>query len=132
MGFVQLKQRMRHAIRPLSSVCGCVGFVESVTGGAPVPNVIVADYCDLGAHHLDERALLELGRLQRDEHEQRVALRAAQQLMETLPIDEASIEALMASGYELARQMSWDVVARESVLPGIEAVCRRRRCIRVA
>jgi len=49
-----------------------------------------------------------------------------------LPKDEASVRALIKSGYELAHRMSWDVVAREYVLPEIDSICKKLRKIHVA
>jgi hypothetical protein len=37
------------------------------------------------------------------------------------------MQALMRNGYQLAHQMSWDVVAGRFVMPGIEAACRKHR-----
>ena len=56
----------------------------------------------------------------------------ARRLLDRLPTNDASAEALLTSGYELARQMSWDVVASRRILPGIDAVCGRSRRVRVA
>ena len=116
-----------------SSICGCVGFVQSVIGAEPTPNVYVADYCDLGDRQRDEKGWLALTREERDRHEIRVAERIARELMPRLPTDEAGMDALLASGYELARRMSWDVVARDFLLPGLDAACGPKKpMIRIA
>ena len=116
-----------------SSVCGCVGFVQSVVGAEDTPNVIVADYGDLGDRKRDEKGWLALTRDQRDRHEKRIAEQVARELMPRLPTDEARMEDLLASGYELACQMSWDVVARDFVLPGLDAACGPKKpMIRIA
>ena len=39
---------------------------------------------------------------------------------------------LVTEGYELARQMSWEVAAEDYVLPAIEAVCSKSRVAEVA
>lgn len=116
-----------------SSICGCVGFVQNVVGADPPLNIIVADYCDLGGQRRDEKGWLSLTREERNIHETRVAERIARQLMPRLPTDDAEMEALMVGGYELAHQMSWDVVAREFVLPGLDAACGPKKpMIRIA
>jgi hypothetical protein len=76
--------------------------------------------------------LLGINQEWRDGHEARVADHLAQRILKALPNDEASAEALLIKGYEIARELSWEVVAGEYVLPGIESVCRRPRVVRVA
>lgn len=120
------------AICVLSNVSGCAGFVERVTGEQPGGNVIVADYCSLDPGHWDEGSLLGIGRELRDVYEARTARRVADRLLELLPTDDASTAGLMQSGYELASQMSWEVVASEYVLPAIDSICGRLRAVRVA
>ncbi|MCG3180177.1 MAG: hypothetical protein BIFFINMI_02534 [Phycisphaerae bacterium] len=114
----------------ISSVCGCRGFVDNVTGGADSPNVIVADYTDLNgrsAAGLSLEDLLAMNRDFRRQVERKVSARVAETLVGRLPVDDAAREALLASGYELARQMSWDVVARDYFLPALDRACRRER-----
>ena len=131
-GIAQLEPLTFGAICVPSSVCGCVGLIENVTGDQPVPNVIVADYCDLNSHKWDEQSLLALDRDQRDRFEQSVAERVASRLLDVLPPDDQATEALLASGYDLARRMSWEVIASEYILPGIDAICDKHPKIRVA
>ena len=123
-GIAQLEPLTFGGICVPSSVCGCVGFLEDATGGEITPNVLVADYCDFGGQQRDEQGWLALSRSERDEHEKQVARQIAQELMRRLPKDTAAMERLMVSGYELATKMSWDVVARNYVLPAIKTICR--------
>jgi len=109
-----------------SRVCGCVGFLEKVTGGASVPNVFVADYCDLGPGRQDEKNLLALDRDHRTEREEKVAEQIARYIVDTLPTNDAQTEELLRKGYELAGQMSWNVVAGKFVLPAIDAICAKK------
>jgi hypothetical protein len=131
-GIAPLEPLTYGGICVVSNVCGCAGFVEHCAGGQTSPNVIIADYCDIGDQRRDEASLLTIGREERDMYEARVAAQVAQRLLQTLPTDEASTAALVESGYQLARQMSWDVVAGEYVLPNIEHICSRLRAVRVA
>jgi hypothetical protein len=131
-GIAQLEPLTFGGICLCTRVCGCAGFVEEATGGAAVPNVLLADYCDLGDEDLDEAALLALDRDGRYEQERTIAGELAQELWSRLPKDEAGVRALIKSGYELAQKMSWDVVAAEHVLPEIDSICKKLRKIRVA
>jgi hypothetical protein len=45
---------------------------------------------------------------------------------------DAAAEALLEAGDELARRMSWDVVAERSVLPAVRRASARRRALSVA
>ena len=132
-GIAQLEPLTFGAVCVLSDVCGCAGLVKGVTGGQQVPNVIIANYCrldDPGAW--SRQALLNMRREQRHEFECRVAAEVADRLLQLLPADDRSAAALLESGYALAQKMSWEVVARDHVLPGIEAACRRRPRVPVA
>ncbi len=122
-GISQLEALSCGAICVLSDACGCAGFVEEVAGGARVPNVIVAEYCGAAAA-LSPEELLGMSMERREALENQVARRVAGQLAERLPADRQGVEALLASGWELARRMSWDVVAAERVMPAIESLAR--------
>ncbi|MBP7934048.1 MAG: hypothetical protein KA354_05300 [Phycisphaerae bacterium] len=125
-GIAQLEPLTYGGICVPSNVCGCVGFVEEATAGGDHPNVIIADYCHFDGQPRDEAGWLSITREERDAHEGCVAERIAAEIMQRLPENEQQVEQLMTSGYELARQMSWDVVAEQYVLPGIESICRRK------
>ena len=131
-GISQLEPLTFGGICVLSDACGCAGFLKKVTGGKQSPNVIIANYCDPGKHVLDERALLRIDRDSRDRHEIRKAKHVADQLLDMLPTDNQSSQALILSGYELAKKMSWEVVASEYVLPGIDSVCSQQSQAEVA
>jgi len=131
-GIAQLEPLTFGGICLCTRVCGCAGFAEEAMGGQAVPNVLLADYCDLDGGDLDEAALLALDRDDRYEQERTVAGELAQELWSRLPKDESEVRALIKSGYELARKMSWDVVTGEHVLPEIDSICNKLRKIRVA
>ncbi len=124
-GIAHLEPLTYGAICVPSNVCGCVGYVQAVIGAESTPNVIVADYCDLGDEQREPKGWLKLTQRQRERHEAHVAASVAGRIFKTLPRDEQAMRSLMESGYELARRMSWDVVAEDYVLPGINDVCRR-------
>lgn len=131
-GIAPLEPLTFGSICVVSQVSGCTGFAQKAIGGEEVNNIIVADYEDLGGEKMTEQELLAIDQEWRDAHETRVAGEIAQRIVEALPKDERAERALLAKGYEIARQLSWEVVAGELVLPGIESVCCRPRVVRVA
>lgn len=131
-GIAQLEPLTFGGICVVTGVCGCAGFVEEVADGDPTPNVVIANYHDLGLQRPEEAELLKLDRHQRDQQEVKTAYQTAQEVLNRLPSDENQIKALMESGYRLASEMSWDVVAGERVLPEADAICSRLRRIRIA
>lgn len=131
-GIAQLEPMTFGSICVPSRVCGCAGFLDRVTGGASVPNVHIVDYSDLGPDRMDEKALLELNRDHRTEYEDRIAEQIARHVLHNLPQTDAEVERLLKTGYELASQMSWDVVAGQFVLPAIDAICSKKAESQVA
>ncbi len=122
-GIAQLEPLTFGGICVLTNVCGCTGFLRDVTEGQPVPNVIVADYTNLGS---DARtglgSLLDIDRAFRDRIEIAEASRVAEEIVDRLPRDEAALERLIQQGYELARNMSWDTVVRRYLLNDLAGV----------
>jgi hypothetical protein len=121
--------------------CGDVisGFVEltgpvvdKATGGRPTPNVIVADYSELPDRSMPAEKLLNIGQSGRDAVENTVAAKVAQDLIERLPRTPQEFEEFIERGYEIARQMSWDVVARDFVVPGIQRAIKANRLKQIA
>jgi len=104
----------------VSSVCGCLGFLRDITAGRDVDNVIVADYTDLGDEApADLYQLLQIDRTVRDRIEADRAGKLARQIMTRLPKSNLQIDRLIQSGYWLARQMSWDRVVGDYLLPAL-------------
>ncbi len=124
-GISQLEPLTYGAICVPTNVCGCIGFIEQVLGAETTPNVVEADYCDMGGEGRDEAGWLALTREERELHEMHAAAGIARRIMAVLPKTEAEMAALLRSGYELASQMSWAVVAGRFVMPGIEAACQK-------
>ncbi len=123
-GIAQLEPLSFGGLCVVTNVCGCAGFVGQVTGGHSVPNVLVADYTTLpGGTTLD--AALSIGSRERDGVEEVEAERLAREILGRLPADPAAHEAMIARGVELARQMSWEVVCRDYLLPTIRDVAAR-------
>jgi len=126
-GIAQVEPISFGGICVFTNVCGCAGFVRHVTGGKPTPNVIEADYTAI--EHLPRMTeiddLLKLDKAKRDFVESSVAKKVAEELYTRLPTTEAQFATLIEAGYELGRNMSWEVVARDYVLPGFERALGR-------
>jgi hypothetical protein len=131
-GIAQVEPISFGGICVFSNVCGCAGFTNKAAGGQPTPNVIVADYTALARQDLRPEQLMAIGQPQRDEIEHAVAERVAMELMNRLPRSPQEFEQYIDRGYALASKMSWDAVAREYVLPGIQRAARAQRLRQIA
>src|SRR5207253_1876938 len=97
-GIAQVEPISFGGICVFSNVCGCAGFVEKAAGGQ-TPNVIVADYTDIGGKGLRPEQLMNIGQPQRDEIEDAVAARVAADLMARLPRSPEEFEAFIERGH---------------------------------
>ncbi|HEY1629475.1 MAG TPA: hypothetical protein VGF52_06430 [Tepidisphaeraceae bacterium] len=131
-GIAQVEPISFGGICVFSECCGCAGFVAKATGGLPSPNVIVADYTDLPNKALRPDQLMAIGQPQRDEIEHMVAEKVAQELIQRLPRTPEEFEQFIDRGHQLAEQMSWDAVARDYVVPGIERAAKAQRLKQIA
>ena len=131
-GIAQVEPISFGGICVFSECCGCAGFVNKATGGQPTPNVIVADYTDLPNKGLRPEQLMAIGQPQRDEIEHMVAAKVANELVQRLPRTPAEFEQFIERGHKLAEQMSWDVVAREYVVPGVLRAAKAQRLKQIA
>jgi hypothetical protein len=131
-GIAQVEPISFGGICVFSSVCGCAGFVDKATGGQATPNVIVADYTDLPNKGMRADQLLAIGQPQRDEIEHAVSGIVAKELVDRLPRSPKEFEQFIDRGHALASKMSWDVVAQEYVLPGIQRASRAQRLKQIA
>ena len=132
-GIAQVEPINFGAISCVTNVCGCVGFVNRVArsladaGGVTFdpndnPNLVVADYVTLPDSypiHSPQDALT-INQAARDWIEGMNSGDTAWRIFRRLPQDEAGMQRLMESGEALARGMSWDVVVRDYLLPGLE------------
>ncbi|MBN2312654.1 MAG: hypothetical protein JXM79_01915 [Sedimentisphaerales bacterium] len=122
-GIAQLEPLTFGGICVFSSVCGCLGFLRDVTGGQDVKNVIVADYTNLENHdYADIEDLLQIDRSVRDEIEAIQSEKVAMQICSRLPKNELDVESMTQSGYELAKNMSWDTVVNHYLLNSLQAI----------
>jgi len=120
-GIAQLEPLTFGGICVFSSVCGCSGFLRDITGAQDVKNVIVADYTNLETRaYTDIEDLLQIDRSVRDQIEATESEKVAMQICSRLPKNEAEIESMIQSGYELAKNMSWDVAVENYLLSSLQ------------
>ncbi|UCF17617.1 MAG: hypothetical protein JSW59_09175, partial [Phycisphaerales bacterium] len=125
-GIAQVEPLTFGGICVFSSVCGCLGFVNDITGGRDIRNVIVADYTNLEDHADSEiEDLLQIDRSVRDHIEANQSAKVAMQICSRLPKNKTEIESMIETGYDLARNMSWDVVVRNYLLPSLERISQQ-------
>ncbi len=119
-GIAQVEPLTFGALCVVSNVCGCVGFIRRV---APPDgcNVIVADYTTLppGVAEGDYGTALGIGQPQRDAVETANARRVAAEILARLPRTPEAMTHMIQTGYRTSRQMSWEVVVSDCLLPGL-------------
>lgn len=122
-GIAQLEPLTFGGICVFSSVCGCLGFLRDTSGTQDVKNAIVADYTNLETHaYTDIEDLLQIDRTIRDRIEASQSEKVAMQICSRLPKNVTEIESMVRSGYELARNMSWDVVVNNYLLDSLQKI----------
>ncbi|MHC4725950.1 MAG: hypothetical protein ACYS17_01880 [Planctomycetota bacterium] len=123
-GIAQLEPLTFGGICVFSSVCGCLGFLRDVTGGADVKNAIIADYTKLVTKEFPEiKDTVQINRSIRNQIETNESERVAMQICSRLPKNEAEIKSMVKTGYDLARNMSWDIVVKNYLLRGMQSAC---------
>ena len=112
----------------LSSVCGCTGLVRHAAGGENIKNVIIADYANLNDGDVPEiEELLQIDSSAGADMDDSVSKEVAKQIIGRLPKKKSHIESMIQTGYNLARNMSWDVVVKDYLLPGLQKASRSQR-----
>jgi glycogen synthase len=120
-GIAQLEPLTFGGICVFSSVCGCSGFLQDITCGEAVKNIIIADYTNLAIHgSTDIEDLLQIDQTARDRIEASESEKVAMQICSRLPKNEAEIEDMIQTGYELAKNMSWDIVVNDYLLYSLQ------------
>lgn len=103
------------ALCVISTVCGCAGFVEEMTGGRGIENVIVADFNTLREGEAPAEAM-DIGWAERDRIEQRVCAEVADAIVARLPVDAKGRAALLASGQAIVPKLGWDHVLESHLI----------------
>jgi glycogen synthase len=119
-GISQLEPLTFGGICVISNVCGCAGFLRKIKVAEAAKNVIVADYINLGYHSCaDIQELLRISEDERNCMETLQSEKVAKQIIEYLPRNESELKSMIETGYQLARNMSWDVVVENYLLSGL-------------
>ena len=127
-GIAQLEPLSFGGICVVTNVCGCVGFVNDVTRGEKVKNVIIADYTELNElGDRDIEDLQQIGKSQRDVIEHKISEKIALEICARLPKNDDEIDSMIKSGYELAKHMSWEQVVENYVLKGLQKAAKKKR-----
>lgn len=122
-GIAQLEPLSFGALCCLSNVCGCVGFADRAAGGLEnLPNVVVADYVSLpyGQWVGNPWDAMRIDQGMREWIEQNNSAMTAATIFERLPKNDADLQTLLERGQAIAQQMSWEVVANDYLLPGLQ------------
>ena len=135
-GIAQLEPLTFGGICVVSSICGCSGFLCEVGGEKSLRNIIIADYTNLDSALRGEddskpaktniQAQLQIDRSVRDRIENSVSNKIAMQIIQRLEGNESGIEDMIQTGYELAKNMSWDAVVKNRLLPGLHYVLNKK------
>jgi len=133
-GIAQLETLVWGDLCVISSACGCLDFVRSITGAELPDNIVVADYTkpDAGKDHKDMHTLLQIDRRSRDLIEHHVSERIAGAILQNLPQNHDQIQSLVNQGSELAAQMSWDAICRNYFLPALNRAYHHYRARQTA
>ena len=121
-GIAQVEPLNFGALCCVSNVCGCVGFADRAAEGLEnLPNMVVADYVSLPPDYWlgSPYDALWINGSVREWLEGQNSVTAARTIADRLPKSRKETEALLERGQAIADRMSWDVVARDYLLPGL-------------
>jgi hypothetical protein len=122
-GIAQLEPLTFGGICVVSSVCGCAGFVLDIAGAEGAKNLVIADYTRLNNYDSDNvENLLKIDESVRKQIEQSVSEKVAMQICSRLAKSESETEDMIKTGYSLAKNMSWDEVVKNYLLPTLQNV----------
>ncbi len=122
-GIAQLEPLTFGGICVVSSVCGCAGFVADIAGAEGAKNLVIADYTRLNGHETGKiEDLLKIDDSVRRQIEQNVSERVAMQVCSRLPKSQIEADDMIKTGYSLAKNMSWDAVVKNHLLPCLQKV----------
>ncbi|OHB62022.1 MAG: hypothetical protein A2167_06990 [Planctomycetes bacterium RBG_13_46_10] len=128
-GISQLEPLAFGGICVPSNVCGCAGLVNDVVGTTEhTKNVLIADYTNLNnLNREDIEDLLQINRSMREQIEAKTSENIAQEIIRRLPESESEIESMIQTGYELAKNMTWDVLMKNYLLSNLQKIPNKIR-----
>jgi glycogen synthase len=122
-GIAQLEPLTFGGICVVSSVCGCAGFVLDIAGAEGAKNLVIADYTRLNSQGFANiEDLLKIDESVRNQIEHSVSEKVAMQICSRLAKSESETEDMIKTGYSLAKNMSWDAVVKNYLLPSLQKV----------
>ena len=120
-GIAQFEPLTFGGICVVSNVCGCAGFLHDVADGENVKNVIIADYTNLEIRDCaDIEDMLQIDRSVLNRIEASVSEKVAKEVIARLPQNESEIEGMIETGFELAKNMSWEMAVRNYLLVSLQ------------
>jgi hypothetical protein len=121
-GIAQVEPISFGGICVFTELCGCAGFVRKAAGGKDLRNYMSVDYTRIPAtmKGLPVAKLLKMDRATREGIEQATAAEIASELAQRLPRSPQDFAALIETGGQLGANMSWEAVAQNYVLPGMD------------
>jgi glycogen synthase len=129
-GIAQLEPLTFGGICVVSHVCGCAGFIIDTAGTEDIKNLVIADYTNLNSHNsTDIHELLWIDRVVRDQIEHRVSERVAKRIIGHLAKSQIETENMAQAGYELAKNMTWDAVVQNHLLPALQKAMQKQHTI---
>jgi hypothetical protein len=120
-GIAQFEPLTFGGICVATNFCGCTGFLKDIADVEKIRNVIIADYTNLETqNYADIEDLLQIDRMVRNQIEARVSEKVAKEVISRLPQNESEIESMIETGFELAKNMSWDMAVRNYLLVSLQ------------
>jgi len=116
-----------------TNVSGCTGFVRDAIVGTNshskdgTRNVVIADYTSIDGQFPQIKDLLAINRADRDLVEAAESREVADEILMLLPKSNAEVTAMIENGRRIAKNMSWDVVVNDYLLPTLEKILRTNR-----
>jgi glycosyltransferase involved in cell wall biosynthesis len=132
-GIAQLEPLAFGGICVVSSVCGCVGFILDIAGTEGSKNLVIADYTRLNSYSSENiEDLLKIDEPVRNQIERSVSEKVAMQICSRLAKSESETENMIKTGYALAKNMSWDAVVKNYLLPCLQKALAKSHTVSYA
>ena len=120
-GIAQFEPLTFGGICVVSNVCGCAGFLQDVADVENIKNVIIADYTNVEIRgSADIEDLLQIDRSVRNRIEKNVSEKLAKEVVARLTENESEIESMIQTGFQLAKNMSWEMAVRNYLLVSLQ------------